>query len=136
MKFSILCLHVICLSGAATTASVLHDLQVFLAVSQALLSITSKGSVSSSAPNSPNGVHADGSWQHPLGDALGRYFTFDITEWESYFGSFTSGVNLSIDQCRGHEPIYSGEIRVWNNEYGISGRREPRDSSSEGDWQS
>ena len=49
MKFSTLFLHAICLSGsgATTTASVFRDLQVFLATSQALLSISSNGAVSS-----------------------------------------------------------------------------------------
>eukprot|EP00956_Cyclotella_meneghiniana_P004976 scaffold6157_cov120-Cyclotella_meneghiniana.AAC.4 len=55
MRFAALCLHVIGLGGAATTASVFRDLQVFLATSQALLSISSKGAVSSSASCIPYG---------------------------------------------------------------------------------
>eukprot|EP00956_Cyclotella_meneghiniana_P038288 scaffold151653_cov76-Cyclotella_meneghiniana.AAC.2 len=67
MRFSTLCLQVIGLSGAATTASVFRDLQVFLATSQALLSISSKGAVSSSASCIPHG-------SDPLdGQTISRY---------------------------------------------------------------
>ena len=67
MRFSTLCLQVIGLGGAATTASVFRDLQVFLATSQALLSISSKGAVSSSASCIPHG-------SDPLdGQTISRY---------------------------------------------------------------
>ena len=86
----------------------------------------------------PNGVHADGSWQHPNGSLLGKYFEFDIAEWMTYFGSFSSGQVLLIKQCRGNETIYTCHVKVWTglDSNNHNGRREPLASSSGGDWQS
>ena len=86
------------------------------------------------SPYITNGVHADGSWQHPNGSSLGRYFKFDVTEWKNYFGSFTSGQVLSIKQCRGDKTIYTGEVRVWEGEINHNGRRNPLSLASGGDW--
>eukprot|EP00956_Cyclotella_meneghiniana_P041795 scaffold240115_cov36-Cyclotella_meneghiniana.AAC.2 len=80
------------------------------------------------------GVHADGSWRHPNGYPEGTYFSFNATEWEKYFGSFTSNQVVSIKQCRGSETVYTGEVKVWDSDKGVHGRRNP--NSAGGDWQS
>jgi len=81
-------------------------------------------------------VPADGSWSHLNGHPEGKYFTFNATEWEKYFGSFTSGQEVSIKQCRSGKTIYTGEIMAWDNQNGVHGRRNPWSSSAAGDWQS
>ena len=70
----------------------------------------------------------DGSWRS------GKYFKFDMTEWKNYFGSFSSSSTPSIKQCRNGAVVYTGKIRVWDNEYGKHGRREPSSSASNGNW--
>ena len=87
----------------------------------------------------PNGVHVDGNWQHSNGDIVGNYFTFDVTEWTEYFGSFTSGVTVMVKQCRGGKAVYTGEIYAAKDgscggDYCGHGRKNPPSSAHEGDW--
>eukprot|EP00956_Cyclotella_meneghiniana_P019099 scaffold32470_cov37-Cyclotella_meneghiniana.AAC.1 len=77
------------------------------------------------------GVHADGKSYQMQGHALGKFFKFDITDWRKYFGSFTSGGEVSIKQCRFGKTIYTGKIIAWSGNTNI-GRRTP--SSAGGDW--
>eukprot|EP00956_Cyclotella_meneghiniana_P037240 scaffold135786_cov17-Cyclotella_meneghiniana.AAC.1 len=82
------------------------------------------------------GVHANGDWQLSS-NPRGKYFKFDISDWRNYFGSFTSGENLLLKQCRLGRTVYTGEIHVSSHASceGYCGRRHPGALAFGGDWQ-
>ena len=80
-------------------------------------------------------VHID----HPEYGENGKYFFFDGAEWSAMVGAtsssnWTSSI-LHVYQFRDGKFMWQGEVKVWDNDNGIHGRREPSSKAKSNQWQ-
>jgi len=67
------------------------------------------------------------------GAGPGKYFEFNLTEWDSYFGSSGCSGNFEIKQCRsGSGERWVGEVIIWIAHDVCYGRR--NEGQAEGQW--
>ena len=69
----------------------------------------------------------------------GKYFFFDGAEWSAMVGAtsssnWTSSI-LHVYQFRDGKFMWQGEVKVWDNDNGIHGRREPSSKAKSNQWQ-
>lgn len=72
---------------------------------------------------------------HPRYGATGKYFLFKKCDWSSVVGTWSSGDTFDVVQTRGGIEVWSGTVKVWDNDNGVYGLREPIAEAANNQWQ-